>query len=314
MLKDNMAPVCLFVYNKVEELVKVVESLSCNHGSENTKLYIFSDGWRNEIDKANVIQVRDYIKSIRGFKTIEIVESEVNKGLAKSIRSGVDIVINQHGKVIVVEDDLITSRNFLTFMNSSLDRFSSDPAVFSISGYTPKIETSKYKGIDAFFWGRPHSWGWATWKDRWDLVDWDIPNWDKLKIDPIYSKKIKAHGSDLINMMDKSKTGSINSWYIRFCISQIIHGGQTVYPMKSKVINNGFIELATHCSTYNREKVDFDTTGNMSFTFPIEIEVNEDIGKQMYALRSYLYRVQSRLLTQLMKFKLIKQRKLTFEN
>jgi hypothetical protein len=299
-----MTPICLFVYNKVTETKRTIEYLKNNIGSEFFDLYVFSDGWKNDDVKNQVVEVREYIRNIDGFKSITVFESEENKGLAKSIISGVTQVINIHDSVIVVEDDLITSTNFLLFMHNALQHYRDENIVFSISGYVPKV--SDTQNYDAFLWGRPHSWGWATWKDRWDNIDWQLDCWCEVKLKE--PKMISKYGSDLIPMMDKSVSKKINSWYIRFCINQILMGKFTIYPSLSKVVNIGFTEIATHCDTYNREVIDFDKSEKVEFSFPENMSILAENHKEMYRTRSIFYRICNRLLTLMLKFGIINQR------
>src|SRR5215218_1955184 len=132
----ELAPVLLFTYKRVDVLKQTLAALQANTQAKDTELFVFSDGWKNETDKIGVQTVREYLKSIEGFKRIIIRESASNKGLANSIIEGVNEVIDQYGKVIVLEDDLITTPNFLSFMNTCLDKYKSESQVFSISGYS----------------------------------------------------------------------------------------------------------------------------------------------------------------------------------
>ena len=113
----TLAPVVLFVYNRPFHTKLVVDSLLKNHLAKDTELFIFSDGPRNEDAVPKVDEVREYIYSVEGFAKVEIVCSDVNRGLSGSIVEGVTQLVNRYGKVIVLEDDLKTSPFFLTYMN-----------------------------------------------------------------------------------------------------------------------------------------------------------------------------------------------------
>ncbi|MGS0525317.1 hypothetical protein ACU8V7_09110 [Zobellia nedashkovskayae] len=147
------APICLFTYNRLSETRQTVEALQKNYLAKDSNLFIFSDGPKNESSSHKVNAVREYLKSIDGFKSITIYESIENKGLANSIISGVTQVIEKYGKVIVVEDDLVLSENFLSFMNKSLTYYKTIPKVFSISGFCLKITAPKKFQYDMFFLG-----------------------------------------------------------------------------------------------------------------------------------------------------------------
>ena len=309
-LDDKLAPVCLFTYNRLAETKKTIEALKNNFLATETDVFIFSDAAKNNSVMNSVSEVRSYIKSVTGFKSVKIIERDTNYGLAKSIITGVSQVINEFGKVIVLEDDLLTSQNFLNFMNDSLKQYEKNKNVWSVSGFCLEVESKggKVNDHDAFFWGRSHSWGWATWQDRWVSVDWNIGDWSEFKRDREKISKFNQSGSDLFNMLKKSMLGKINSWYIRFTYNQFKQNKLTVYPFTSKVINIGFMDSATHCDTYNRNKVIFDSTLKKEFNLPTEFVIDQNIRKQLYKYKSLTHRATGKILTLSMKLGLIKQR------
>jgi GT2 family glycosyltransferase len=114
----KLAPITLFVYNRLDHTIDTVMALQKNDLSKESELFIFSDGPKNKDDEKKVLAVRKYIKSIKGFKKVTIFESKKNKGLANSIISGVTKIINKYGRIIVLEDDIVTSKYFLIFLVS----------------------------------------------------------------------------------------------------------------------------------------------------------------------------------------------------
>src|SRR5690606_5372017 len=157
----ELSPICLFTYNRLYETKQTVDSLKKNNLAKESVLYIFSDGWKNENSKISVQAVRNYLDTITGFKEIYVIKNSINKGLAKSITDGVSKVLDLFETVIVLEDDIITSPNFLDFMNQALFFYSGDKSIQTISGYTPLVKLKE----DNFKFDRPFPWGWATWKE-----------------------------------------------------------------------------------------------------------------------------------------------------
>jgi hypothetical protein len=167
---QQLSPIVLFTYLRLETLVKTVNALAANFYAAESDLIIFSDGAKNQKDELKVGEIRSYLKTIQGFKSLVIHESNTNKGLATSIIQGVSSVLKGHPSAIVLEDDLITSRNFLAYMNQALTYYQDNPKVLSISGFSPII-----KGLaenEVYFTQRSSSWGWACWADRWAQIDW----------------------------------------------------------------------------------------------------------------------------------------------
>lgn len=139
----NLAPIVLFTYKRLNTLKQTIESLQQNYLATESDLYIFSDAAKGIEDKESVDSVRNYIKTIKGFKSVTITESEVNKGLATSIIEGVSQILKTHETVIVLEDDLVSTNNFLDFMNESLTKYEDETAIFSISGFSFNLNLEK---------------------------------------------------------------------------------------------------------------------------------------------------------------------------
>ena len=147
-------------------------------------LYIFSDNAKNESAINKVEEVRKIIHDTAWenyFRTINIKEADKNKGLANSVISGVTEVINTFGRVIVVEDDNRVSCDFLDYMNRALDFYDDCSDIGFIGAYTPPIDIPADYKHDVFVMGRGSSYAWATWKEIWDLVDWDVSDYEEFK-------------------------------------------------------------------------------------------------------------------------------------
>lgn len=285
----SYSPVLLFCYNRKLVLEKTVASLIKNVGAEKTDLYIFSDGPKNPEDVTIISELREYLKSITGFKSTTILESEINNGLAKSIINGVSKILEIHDSVIVLEDDLLTSKNFLGYMNQCLELYKNKSRVFSISGYSPPIKRSKNYTYDAYFFPRNSSHGWATWNNRWKEVNWEVPDFESFIKNKSERAKFNIGGSDLSRMLQRQMEGKVNSWSIRFCYHQYKTGTYTVYPVISKIQNIGFGPGATHTNTYNRYHTPIDMRENLHFELPEDVILDENfIGKfrEFYSLKS----------------------------
>lgn len=242
-----MAALILFVYRRVPK--ETINSLLKNHLASQTELYIFSDGYKNENDKNDVLAVRDYLKTIQGFKVINIIEAEQNKGLANSIIQGVTSIIHSYGSVIVIEDDLIVSEDFLDYMNDALEFYESDNRIWSIGGYAPPLKCFDHYRYDVYAAVRATSWGWATWKDRWDSIDWEVKEFKAIQNNQAMKKRFEFGGNDMYKMLELQQMRKIDSWAIRWCFSQFLQNKYTIYPKQSKVYNSGFDDvLATHNS------------------------------------------------------------------
>jgi hypothetical protein len=243
----HLAPIALFVYNRPWHTQQTIEALQKNELSSSSRLFVFSDGPKNEQDAGKVQEVRDYINSIQGFKDQQIIEREANWGLADNIIDGVTRVINEYGRIIVLEDDLVTSPYFLRFMNEALEWYKNEKNVWHISGWNYPIDP---EGIqDIFLWRVMNCWGWATWSDRWQYF-----NRDPEKLVNEFSKdEIKHFNLDgahnFWNQIKDNVEGRIRTWGVFWYATIFKNYGLCLNPSQSLVQNIGYDGSGTNCGT-----------------------------------------------------------------
>ncbi len=241
-----LAPIVLFVYNRLYHTKKTVESLLLNVQANDSELYIFSDGYKSSLDYEKVNEVRKFINSISGFKKINIIERDKNIGLANSVITGVGSVMEKYDKIIVMEDDLLSTRNFLEYMNNALEYYRESQRVFSVSGYTFPIEIPDSYKYDVYFSPRASSWGWGTWKDKWNKAEWSVPDFKEFIANKESVNKFNLGGNDLSNMLTRRINGKIDSWAIHWCYTHFKQNAYCLYPIKSKIQNIGADKSGTH--------------------------------------------------------------------
>jgi hypothetical protein len=281
----DLAPVVLFVYNRLWHAQESVKTLRENVLAKESELIVFSDGARSAADEAAVASVREYLKTITGFRKISIMERTRNRGLAQSVIEGVGEIVNQYGRIIVLEDDLVTSPYFLKFMNEALEFYKDEERVISVHGYVFPVrnrlpETFFLKGADC--------WGWATWKRGWDLFEADG---EKLLIE-IKKKRLKRdfdfNGAyPYTKMLEDQTHGKNNSWAIRWYASAFLNDKLTLHPGRSLSRNIGTDESGTHCGTTDL----FDTQISRSPIQITDIPIEES-GSAREEFERYLKKVQ----------------------
>ena len=294
--RRDYAPIVIFGFNRLEPLKACVEALLANSEAKDTDLFVFVDGPRegNPDEAKKVAKVRDYAASITGFLSLHTYFSDVNKKLGPSIIAGVSKVLDQYERAIVMEDDLVCGKNYLSFMNQCLDYYENKENVFSVCGYSNAVKTPANYPYDAYFCPRSASTGWATWRDRWQSVDWQLDDWTAVK----RNARAFNHwgGSDCYSMLRGWKEGINQSWAIRFCYSQFVQNRLSVFPTTSHILNIGFNGEGTNCKKWSRFKYEFDTSERKDFAFPPEVQTIPSIKKSFLAYHGYLARAYSRLM------------------
>ena len=299
----ELAPIVLFVYNRLWHTQKTIEALQKNELASKSELFIYADGAKSKKSNTQVSQVRDYIQEVGGFKKVTIIERNENWGLANSIIDGVTEIVNKYGCVIVLEDDLVVGEYFLKFMNNSLNYYEDKKDVWHISGwnYPISLETSK----DVYFYRVMDCWGWATWSDRWK-------NFEKntgFLINSMSSEDIYRFNLDgcteLWRQVELNKSGRIDTWAIFWYATIFNHNGLCLNPVKSYVMNIGNDGTGVHCAK-SSQYGDITLNSNKESVFERDIIENDLIVSQVKKFfkdtkRSLFVRIIGRLYSLIIK-------------
>jgi len=243
---QELAPIILFVYNRPWHTKKTIEALKNNELAGESDLFIFADNTVDDKNKESVDSVRSYVKTIDGFKTVNIVGRETNFGLAKNVISGVTEVIDRYSKVIVLEDDIVCARTYLSYMNKLLSYYQYNKKIYSVTAYTYPIKIPVNYKYDVYFSPRASSWGWGTWKDRWETVDWEVKDYVNFIKNPKRIKSFNAGGDDLTKMLKEQMNGKIDSWSIIWSYAHFKNNSYCVFPTKSRLKNIGADRSGIH--------------------------------------------------------------------
>lgn len=246
---EKYAPVVLFVYDRLDHARQTIEALQKNFLALESRLIIFTDAAKNNVQAGAVRAVRQYLYTIEGFKSVTVIEREENFGLARSIVDGVTSIISEYGRVIVLEDDLVTSPFFLQYMNDGLRQYEKDKNVASIHAYVYPIaglpETFFMRGADC--------WGWATWCDRWAMYEPDgVALLSELKRRGLTTQFDLNGAYPFTQMLSDQISGRNNSWAIRWHASVFLKNKFTLYPGKSLVLNIGNDGSGENCGVTDK--------------------------------------------------------------
>ena len=292
---QNLAPIALFVYNRPEHTRRTISYLQKNLLAEESRLFIFSDGPKTNADKAKVEEVRQMVKEVTGFKSVKVIARNENLGLANSIISGVTKLVNEYDKVIVFEDDLLSSPYALQYFNEALNRYANEEKVMHIGGYMYDLKEKDLP--ETFFYRAATSWGWATWARAWKHFEPDIH-----KLTEQFSKpsilRFSIEGTmNFWKQMGEFRKGKNNSWAIRWYASIFLRDGLTLNPAHSLINNIGHDGTGVHSNIENM--YDVQISRQPVKHFPTEIKEDE---KAYAAIRSFLSKRKGNLLQRGVRF------------
>lgn len=239
------APVAVFAFQRPDHTARLLASLAANRESSSSRVYVYCDGPRSAADRDLVRRTREVVRT-SGLKHLEIIERPENIGLAANVIDGVTRACNDHGRVVVLEDDLVVSTTFLRYMNDALDRYADEPRVYHVSGfqYPVRLDTTD----DAVFLPFISSWGWATWARAWRCFDATAAEHARVLSDRATRRRFDLDGNYTFSrMLAQHLRGRNNSWAIRWYLSVFVRDGLALFPRMSLVENRGFGDDGTHC-------------------------------------------------------------------
>jgi hypothetical protein len=249
------APIAVFAFNRPDHLRRTLEALSANRLAGDSRLTVFCDAPRGPKDIEVCERVREVARTAGGFASVTTVARDTNHGCAASVIRGTTEMFAEHDRLVVIEDDIITSPVTLAYLNQALDDYQLRPAVFSVTAWAPPRRMmrvpARYR-FNSYFIRRFHCWGWASWRDRWALNDWSVPGYGEYRDDSAIRATHAEAGSDLPGMLDAQMAGRIDSWAIRAEYTRLRVGGLTLYPRVPLVRNAGVDGTGRHCGTDDR--------------------------------------------------------------
>ncbi len=257
---SDPAPICLFAFNRPDHTARTLRALAASPLAERTVLTAYLDGARTQDEEQQVAETRKVIEAQTGFASVTLNAREENAGLARSIQDGVTATMQAYGKAIVVEDDVVTSPAFLSYMNLALDRYKDEPRVWHIAGYNEDIaENRNLRG--AALWRFMSCWGWGSWADRWSNFRRD----PAVLIDQFLDEDIRrfnldgAH--DFWSQVLGNERGELKTWAVFWYATIFQNEGLCLSPHFSYAKNIGFDGSGSHGvvnDSYLRESLNLD--------------------------------------------------------
>lgn len=298
---EKYAPIALFVYNRPQHTLKTIEALKANKLANETKLFIYSDAAKTPEQEENVTAVREIVAAVTGFKSVSVMKAKTNFGLAQAIIFGVTDLLRQYERVIVFEDDLVSSPQTLQYFNDALEFYKTEEKLMHISAYMYPLNPEQDLP-DSFIYRAVHSWGWATWQRAWQHfnpnIDQLIEGFDKPKI-----KQFSIEGKmNFWKQMQEFKKGKNNSWAIRWYASVFLKGGLSLNPSKSLILNIGHDGSGIHSNI--EEMYNGELNMNKITYFPPTIKENK---RAYQAIKTFLTHRKGNIFQRIVRF--IKQKK-----
>lgn len=241
---NDLAPIAIFAYRRPDKLKALLDSLSACSGAYASNLTVFVDGPKSTSEERLVGDVLGVAAEETRFASTRVIASPSNRGLSGAVIGGVSKMLQHHDRVIVLEDDLIVSEHFLTFMNQGLSTYAETNEVVSIHAYVYPVQgelpaTFFVKGADC--------WGWATWRRGWAVFN---PDGRELLDQLVKTDRVGEFnfgGSEnYLGLLQDHIAGRVDSWAVRWYASALLADKLTLYPARPMAVNTGIDGSGTH--------------------------------------------------------------------
>ncbi len=276
-MKKELAPIGVSTYGRAGKLQGTIAALQKNTLAEKSEIFIFSDGARPG-DEAKVDEVRSYLKTVSGFRKVNVIERQTNSRTENN-RNGANQLLDTYGKMIFLEEDVFTAPGFLQYMNGALDFYEDDPRIGSIVAYCPQFEKLEGYQHDVFALGRFFPWGFAIW-DRYNPLMTPISPEAYAEVFKNRKKRKMLErnvGQDVELMIRQEFDGRVNAGDMRMNFWHFFDEKLIIYPRKSLTRNTGLDGSGIHQLGPYRWAVDEIWDKVEDFEFVTGIEIDEDI-------------------------------------
>ncbi len=268
-------PIAVFTYNRPVHTARLLDSLSRCTRLDECDVHIFCDGPKKPEHRPAVEASRQVVRQWAEGHPAAVVEREDNLGLARSIVTGVSELCAAYGRVIVLEDDLVLSPDFLDYMLQALDRYADSPEVYQVAGYLLPVEHEFTR--EAFFLPLTTTWGWATWQRAWQAFRWEVPDAREKLADPGFRRRFDLEGCYPYSaMLEDRLAGKNDSWGILWWYTVFCLGGLVLYPPVSLVQNLGFDGSGVHCGSSDQGTAEA-AAGRLPLSFSLPRQVQADL-------------------------------------
>lgn len=286
-----VAPIIVTVYNRFDHFKKCIECLLECREASSSEIYIVSDGAYREEDRKIINSIREYANEIKGFKKINKLFWNENMGSFNSVNTAIKKVLETNDSFIFLEDDIVVNEDFLHYLNNGLEFYKDDKRIFSISAYAFPIKRPKNYELDIYTSPRFNAWGFATWKNRWESMDWNLSDFDEFIKNKSEVKSFNKVAVSTLPVLLLDRKGTIKATDIRISYNMFRKKLLTIYPFETKTINNGFDGTGEHCGKVSKEKNPFTIKmeeKKNSIVFKENIDLDNSILKE---IRKYSFEV-----------------------
>lgn len=286
-------PVLLITFRRPETTKKVFEEI---RKARPERLFLFSDGPRNEEEKVKVEMVRKIISNIDWPCKVKKLFMKKNLGLAKGALGSVHWFFKNVEEGIIFDDDCVPDQSFFRFCSELLEKYRDDDRVMHITGSNPH-RVWKRDSYSYYFSKYPYVWGWATWRRAWKKYDFNMDSYPDLKRKKYFSDifKDRLERKYILGILDHAYYKNPNAVDTRWLFSIIVNNGISIVPSKNLVRNIGFGDDSTHTKVIDS----FLSIPSEKMEFPLKhpkFLIKDEIADKKYVRWLFKNRLKKKIL------------------
>ncbi len=248
-------PIAFIIFNRPDTTERVFSEIA---KAKPPKLLVVADGARvNRIGEAEkVAATRAIIQLVDWDCEVFTNYSDVNLGCKVRVSSGIDWVFEQVEEAIILEDDCLPDPTFFRFCQEMLERYRNDQRIGMVSG--DNFQLGRRRNDDSYYFSRyVHIWGWATWRDRWQMsYDVELKKWPLVR-DGNWLEDIvgcKRESFDWAEVYQRVYDNQIDTWDYQWVFANWVERRQSIVPSANLISNIGFARAdATHTTMFTEE-------------------------------------------------------------
>jgi hypothetical protein len=243
------SPVLLIIFNRPYTTRRVFEAIRKQRPG---RLFIAADGPRVGCpeDAEKCLAARSVVNDVDWKCDLKTLFSEKNIGCGRGPANAISWFFTHVEEGIILEDDCLPSDDFFMFCRELLGRYRCDCRVMDIGGTNLLAEPFKRGEFSYHFSNHNMIWGWATWKRAWDLYDFEMKVYKKIRDAGYLNACFNSyHELDYFRwIFDKTVANikTITWWDYQWEFARRINSGLTIVPRKNLVVNLGIGNHATH--------------------------------------------------------------------
>ena len=246
-------PILFIVFNRPDTTLKVFEIIK---QIKPVKLYVSADGSRTEVpgeyEKSQL--VRQIVSNIDWPCELKTQFHQHNLGCGLGPRSAFEWFFKHEENGIILEDDCLPDLSFFSFCEELLIKYESNKKILNISGCNLGYEHNGQN--ESYFFSRyMNMWGWATWRDRMESIDFEMHDWKTSHFRKIKAIKLLKHQwfewdlpyyKKWYYYWNKTVNANPTWWDFQFIYSQLKSKRYSIFPAKNLIKNLGFDQQGTH--------------------------------------------------------------------